>query len=399
MIPPPADWSSHPRRIVGLMSGTSLDGVDAALVEVQGGIPPAGWRLLAFHTRAYTAEERARMAALMAPEVALRDLTLGNAWLGEVFADAALAVIAAAGLTPAEVDAIASHGQTVWHVPPEDGQPGATLQLGAPAVIAERTELLTVADFRPRDMAAGGQGAPLVPFADYLLLRSGTVSRVVLNIGGIANLTYLPAGCTPADVIAFDTGPGNMVIDALVAHYTGGTQAYDVDGALAAQGWPREDLVDSILATPFFWQSPPKSTGREEFGVNYAEWLLEVAELAQISVIDMIASATLFTAASIADAIRRFVFPRGAVDEVIIGGGGAHNPTLLALLSQRLPGIPLRRHEEFGIPGDAKEALAFALLGHATLCGAPGNIPAATGASHPVVLGSITPGPPLPPRG
>ena len=199
------------------MSGTSLDGVDAALIEITGGIPPEHWRQRAFFTRPYTAEERARIAALLREEVSLPALVMANMWLGEFFAEAALTAIRAAGLTPEAVDAIASHGQTVWHIPPRDGAAGGTLQLGEPCVIAERTGILTVADFRPRDMAAGGQGAPLVPFADYLLFRDPEKSLAVVNIGGIANVTYLPRGCRPDEVVAFDTGPGNMIIDALVS--------------------------------------------------------------------------------------------------------------------------------------------------------------------------------------
>jgi len=370
------------------MSGTSLDGVDAALIEVRGGIPFDEMRMLAFFTRAYTAEERARIAGLMQPQVSLAALTSGNAWLGELFAEAALRVIAQAGLRPEDVDAVASHGQTVWHIPPEDGRLGATLQLGEPCVIAERIGLLTVADFRPRDMAAGGQGAPLVPFADYLLFNSPQLSRAVQNIGGIGNVSWIPRGGSPADMIAFDTGPGNMVIDALVSYYSGGAESFDRDGVMAAAGNVDEVLLRELLAHPYFRQAPPKSTGRELFGAGYAQALREQGEARGLAPADVVATATALTAASIARAYRDFL---GPVDEVILGGGGSYNPTLRRMLADRLAGIPVKVHEDFGISGEAKEAIAFALLGHATLCGVPANVPTATGASRAVVLGKIIP--------
>lgn len=372
------------------MSGTSLDGVDAAVVEIDGGIPPVSWRLLGFHTRPYTSEERARIGAMIGETVSLPGLTAGNMWLGELFAAAALAAIEAAGLIPTDIDAIASHGQTVWHIPAAAGQPGATLQLGEPCVIAERTGVLTVADFRPRDIAAGGQGAPLVPFADYLLFHSDAESVVMLNIGGIANVTYLPRGGSPADLVAFDTGPGNMVINALVESLTRGAQTYDIDGALAARGTVRDDLLARLMDHPYFRQAPPKSTGREAFGAHYAADIQQFLEWTCARMEDVIATATALTAESIARAVRDFLPPD--IDVVILGGGGRYNPTLVRMLTERLPGIAVRTHEDYGIPSDAKEAIAFALLGYATLCGVPNNVPAATGAAHPVVLGKIVPG-------
>lgn len=389
LIPTPTEWSSRPRRLVGLMSGTSLDGVDAALVEVRGGIPYDELTPLAFYTRPYTPEERARLAGLMRPDVPLPEVTAGHMWLGELFAEAALCVIASAGLTPAEIDAVASHGQTVWHIPPAAGQPGATLQLGQPAVIAERTGCLTVADFRSRDMAAGGQGAPLVPFADYLLFSGLGCSVAVQNIGGIGNVTWLPRDATPETLVAFDTGPGNMVIDALVSDYTEGRETFDRDGALAAAGQVDAGLLAAWLDHPYFRQAPPKSTGRELFGTPYARMLRAQAEARGLSPADTVATATALTAESIARAYRDFL---GPLDEVVLGGGGSYNPTLRRLLTERLPGIPVRTHEDHGLSGEAKEAIAFTLLGHATLCGVPANVPAATGARHPAVLGTIVPG-------
>ena len=385
MIPSPATWMARPRRIVGLMSGTSLDGIDAVLAEIAGGIPFTSLRVHDFFTRPYTAAERARIAGLLRADLPLPELLAANVWLGEIFAEAALQVIAQAGFTPAEIDAVASHGQTIWHIPPRDGQPGATLQIGEPAVIAERTGRLTVADFRPRDMAAGGQGAPLVPFADALLFPHDDASIAVQNIGGIGNVTWLPRGGDLSTILAFDTGPGNMVIDALTAHF--GRGPFDRDGAMAAAGCVDEELLGELMAHPYFSMPPPKSTGRELFGADFAADLLARKHLRPE---DAVATATALTAESIARAYRDFL--PASVDKVILGGGGSYNHTLRHMLEARLPGVPILTHEDFGISGEAKEAIAFALLGHATLCGVANNVPSATGASHAVVLGTIVPG-------
>lgn len=370
------------------MSGTSLDGVDAALIEVVGGIPYHSLHMMDFFTRPYTNDERSRIANLLRPDVPLPELMTANVWLGELFADAALQVISQAGLSPKQIDAVASHGQTIWHIPPKAGQNGATLQIGEPSVIAERTGILTVADFRPRDMAAGGQGAPLVPFADYLLFHAGDRSIAVQNIGGIGNVTWLKPGGTINDIIAFDTGPGNMVIDALVQHY--GHGLFDRDGAMAAAGNVSQQLLDALLQDPYFSTPPPKSTGREKFGAGYARELLTQATALGLSPEDTVATATALTAESIARAYRDFL--PGHVDEVILGGGGSYNPTLRDMLGERMPTSAVLTHEDRGISGEAKEGIAFALLGHATLCGACNNVISATGASHPVIMGKIIPG-------
>jgi anhydro-N-acetylmuramic acid kinase len=376
------------------MSGTSLDGIDAVLIGVEGGIPPTGWRQLAFTCVPFSPDDRARLHALMHPRVDLAALGTANMWLGERFAQAALEVIAQAGCRPEDIDAVASHGQTVWHQPPRAGQPGGTLQLGEPSVIAERTGILTVADFRPRDMAAGGQGAPLVPFADYLLFHSSVRSVAVQNIGGIANVTYLPQGAGIDQVLAFDTGPGNMVIDALVAHYSGGAESFDRDGRGAARGRVHAVLLEELLQHPYFAQSPPKSTGREEFGAAYAQTVLARCAAFGLSADDAIATVTALTAVSIVRAYQAYIAPIGAIDVLILGGGGSYNQALQAMLAERLPGVSIHQHEDAGISGAAKEAIAFALLGHATLCGVPSNVPSVTGARHPVVLGTIVPADP-----
>jgi anhydro-N-acetylmuramic acid kinase len=308
-----------------------------------------------------------------------------NVLVGEAFAGAAIAVAEAAGLSISEVDLIASHGQTVYHqVAP--GEVRSTLQIGAPAVIAEHTGCSVVADFRPRDIAAGGQGAPLVPYLDALLFADGRLHRAVQNIGGIANVTYLPPGGVPA---AFDTGPGNVLLDEAVRLLSDGRAGFDQDGRMAAQGSVDRELLDEWLAHPFFHRPPPKSTGREQWGPAEARRYVGQARDQGLSDADIVATLTAFTAWSIAAAYRAYC---GRVDEVIVAGGGVRNLALLALLRDALPGTAVRPIDEFGLDADAKEAVAFALLGYAGLHGWPNNVPAATGAAHPVVLGSLTPG-------
>ncbi|HYF90908.1 MAG TPA: anhydro-N-acetylmuramic acid kinase [Symbiobacteriaceae bacterium] len=373
------------RLVIGLMSGTSVDGMDAALVRIEGGGAGVRLRLEHFLTVPYEPAVRAAIFALFRPESAGVDVICrANFALGELFARAALKLMHEAGIDPQSVDLIGSHGQTVWHEPvglPWGGlAPGvSTLQIGEPAVIAERTGIITVADFRVRDIAAGGQGAPLVPYLDYCVLRSDQCSRVTQNIGGIGNATYLPAGCSAAEIIAFDTGPGNMIIDALTAALF--DRPYDAEGRIAAGGTVNEALLAELLAHPYFELSPPKTTGRELFGVQFARELMSH----HLPPADLIATATAFTARSIAGAYRRFL---GPVAEVIVGGGGARNPTLLRMLADELPGVRVMTHEAVGINSDAKEAMAFALLANDCILGLPTNMPGATG-GRPAVLGKV----------
>lgn len=374
--------------VVGLMSGTSADGVDAALVEIGWAEGRLAVETRAFVCRAYPSSLRVAVLEACEPSIGRVDrICWLNALLGETFAAAALEVIAAAGLRPSDVDLVASHGQTIYHATQPGDDPPSTLQIAAPAVIAERTGITTVADFRPRDVAAGGQGAPLVSYVDHLLFSHPSRNRIVQNVGGIANLTVLPAGAGADAIVAFDTGPGNMVIDALALTLVG--EECDRDGRHAAEGRVDEELLGELLAHPYFRRSPPKTTGREQFGRAYADDLLRVARLRELSAADLLATATALTVRSIGDAVRSHV---GPVDDVIVGGGGARNPTLMAWLAEELRPAQLWRHEDFGVDGDAKEAIAFAVLGYQTVHGRPNTLPRCTGARHPVVLGSIVPG-------
>jgi anhydro-N-acetylmuramic acid kinase len=379
-----------PRLVIGLISGTSADGVDAALVEITGAGLDARLGLRAGLTRPLPADDRDELFRLFDPSTGAVDrLCRFNFRLGELFADAALAVIAAAHLTPPQVDLIGSAGQTVWHIPAPHG---ATLQIGEPAVIAERTGLPVVADFRVADMAAGGHGAPLVPYFDLVVYRHPTTSRAIQNIGGIGNVTHLPAGCGPDDVCAFDTGPGNMIIDGLVTALTGGQETYDRDGAIASRGRVDQAWLAELLDDPFFRQPPPKSTGREVYGRPFAQRLLAEARRRRLAADDAVATVSALTADSIVRAYRDFVIPRGGLDEVILGGGGAYNTFLRRRIAEGL-GLPVRTSEEFGISTKLKEAMAFALLASDAVAGLATNVPAATGAAGPRVLGKFVPAP------
>jgi len=383
-----------PQLIVGLMSGTSADGIDAVVAEITGSGRRLRARVLAHAHRPFSPVMRQRILHVCLHGTVAEVCEL-NFVLGEQFARAALAVIRKAKRKPEQIAAIGSHGQTIHHLP--NTRTPSTLQIGEPAVIAERTGITTVADFRVRDMAAGGQGAPLVPYADWALFTDQTRPRIVQNIGGIGNLTFLPPRAELDDVIAFDTGPGNMVMDALVTTLSRGRLTFDRDGRWAARGRVSEKLLAEFMTHPFLRRRPPKTTGREEFGEVFLQRLLASARRLRLRPEDMIATATALTAASIADAYKRFVFPkltaseRGAL-QIILGGGGARNSTLRHMLAVRIGAGELLTHEDFGIANAAKEALAFAILAHATLLGQPSNVSNATGARRAVVLGKIVPG-------
>lgn len=373
------------------MSGTSADAIDAVVVELGGNGSGLRATLLAHVHHDFQPSFRKRLlaAALHGTVAEVCEL---NFILGEEFAKAALAAIRRARLKPSQITAIGSHGQTVHHLP--NAETPSTLQIGEPCVIAERTGVTTVADFRVRDMAAGGQGAPLVPFADWVLFTDKVRPRIVQNIGGIGNLTFLPPGGKLTDVIAFDTGPGNMVIDATVAALSKGKQAFDRDGAWASQGKTSEKLLGYCMNHPFLRRPPPKTTGREEFGEMFLKKFLSKARQLRLPAADTVCTATDFTAASIADAYHHFILPRLSADEfraiqIILGGGGVKNTTLVQMIQDRTGFGTVCGHEDFGIDSSAKEPLAFAILAHETLNHRPGNVPSATGARKSVVLGKV----------
>jgi anhydro-N-acetylmuramic acid kinase len=363
-------------RVAGIMSGTSLDGIDVAIVDIGRGI-----ETVAHFTIPYSAAVRKRILAVSNTHCHTADISRLNFELGEIYAKAVVTSCARAGVPLESLELCGCHGQTIYH---EGRGPRVnTLQIGEASVVAERLGIPVVSDFRTRDIAAGGQGAPLVPFVDYLLFASAKVSRVALNIGGIANITILPRRANPADVIAFDTGPGNMIVDQLVARLTSGKQRFDRNGAIAAKGHINRPLLDSLLKDPWYQARPPKTTGREQYGQAFLERLTG----AGVPDPDFIATATAFTAATIAGAIRQFA---PGTTEVIAAGGGTHNRQLMALLAAFLPGCRIATTTDFGIDPDAKEAIAFAILAHRTWKHQPGNLPGATGATRPVILGKIT---------
>lgn len=377
------------KRIVGLMSGTSGDGVTAALVEVWGRDEHTRVRILAWDTYTYAPAFREEIFRLFSPRIGTVDkICRLNFALAEEFAKAARRIVGKVGLGPKDIDLIASHGQTIYHTP---SIPRSTLQIGQAAVIAERTGITTVSDFRARDIAAGGQGAPLVALADFILFRSRRKGRAIQNIGGMANVTAIPRSAKLQDVFAFDTGPGNMVIDAAVKKLTRGRLLMDQDGAIARRGQVDVRLLSWLMDSPFVRKQPPKTTGREEFGEQFAKAYLKRAKSNGMRTTDIVATATAFTAESITYNYKRFVWPRCHIDEVVLGGGGTKNLALVRMLQDRLR-LPVLLHEDFGIPSEAKEAIAFAILGNQTMEGRPGNVPSATGASRPVVLGTICPG-------
>ena len=378
--------SSGSRVIVGLMSGTSLDGISAAVVRFrQGDDGPPAAELLAFTVTEYTPAQRTRLAAAMAG-VSSAEYCRVAFDLGEWLAQAAMNVIAEAGVARGDLAAIASHGQTVWHEPGH-----STWQIGEAAVIAERTGLPVIADFRVRDVAAGGHGAPLVPIADALLFASPDRWRCLQNIGGIGNVTVVPPHGDLDGVRAFDTGPGMVLIDGLVRTLAGDRLTFDRDAVLSRAGTVIDDVVASVLAEPYFAAEPPKSTGRELFSPAYIASFIERCRAARrgATTEDIVASAVAVTAASIADAYRRWI-PE-PVTEVLLAGGGSKHPLLVEMLRARLAPLVFRPFDELYFDAEAKEAVAFALLGYLHLTRQPGNVPRATGARGPRILGKLTP--------
>ena len=380
------------RRIIGLMSGTSADGIDAAAVRLWESDDGLSQEVLGFETIAYPAGLREQIMAVSDPETSrIDELARLHFELGELFSRAAIAVAGSAGLSMVGIDLIGSHGQTVHHLPEREErfgvETGATLQLGDPSVIAQRTGVVTVGDFRPADVARGGQGAPLVPYVDYLLFRHPTLARGLLNLGGIANLTVLPADPEPGSVMAFDTGPANMLIDAVARMELG--QSMDRNGAGARRGTAYKELVENVLAMTYFERQPPKSTGRESFGGPCAESLVRSGREAGLNANDLLATATEITVLSIQGAYRKFVEPVTPLDELIVSGGGARNGYMLERLVRVLSPVEVVTSDERGLASDAKEAVAFAMLADQTVRGRPGSLPGSTGADRPAVLGKI----------
>jgi anhydro-N-acetylmuramic acid kinase len=379
--------------IIGLMSGTSADGIEVAIIEVEpknSSTNHLDWRLVSHISVPFSTKLHADILHGVTPKATVEQICSLNFELGEAFANAALTGIQHAGLSNDQIAAIGSHGQTVWHIPAY-----ATLQIGSGAVIAERTGITTISNFRARDIAAGGQGAPLVAFTDVLMLTHPTLIRAAQNIGGIGNVTYLPPANTrdKGEAFAFDTGPGNMLIDDVARRATNSLWHYDIDGQLAAEGKVDGVLYEELMDHPFMAQRPPKTTGREVFGANFGEALWQNATSRNIKPADLAATVTMLTAASISYAYTQFL-PH-LPDEVIVSGGGAKNPTLMRMLHQQLstqkPTIKIILSDDLGIKSDAKEAIAFAVLAYQTLCNRPSNLPSATGARHAVILGDITP--------
>jgi len=422
--------------VLGVMSGTSADGIDVALARTSGAPPQLHAKLLDHTSFKFPPRVRAEILRVAEQQsISAGELSQLHVRLGHIYADAILAALKKFGVARSRIGLIGNHGQTIFH----QGRPtpylgvrtASTLQIGDGSVIAARTEITTVSDFRPADMALGGQGAPLVPFADYVLYRHPKIGRVSLNIGGIANLTVIPAGARPDQVFAFDTGPGNMLIDALVSHFTHGRQRFDKDGHLARNGFIRRPLLKALLQDPYLKLKPPKSTGREYYGATYIKKVLALARRYNVKANDLIRTATTFTAVCVSDALHTFVLPKHKVEEIVVSGGGAQNPLLLEALQiftlvpprsvysdvdrrkkivisviLPVPGkkaspmpkdislFTIRRSSEFGIPEEAKEAFAFALLAYETFHQRASNLPSATGARGPAILGKISYAPP-----
>jgi anhydro-N-acetylmuramic acid kinase len=375
------------KLVVGLMSGTSMDGIDAALLKITGSGTGTRIELINFICVPYEENIRRGLEGL-SRNCSPADISRLDFLIGAAFADAALRVIEEAGLEKGSVDLIGSHGQTVYHNPPsrKEGIP-STLQLGELDMIAETTGITTVGDFRTRDISAGGEGAPLVPYADYLLFNNTGRVRIAQNIGGIANATVITERLD--DVTAFDTGPGNMLMDRVINISTGGKKRFDEGGEYASRGEADEKLLKELLAEPYFSLPPPKSTGEELFGRERAEALVSRVNKGQIPLIDLMATLLELTVKSISLSYERFIFPQHNISEIIFSGGGCRNPVLMDRLRTEFRDIKCSTTDDYGIPSDAKEAAAFAILANELISGNPGNLTGVTGASHRVPLGKI----------
>lgn len=387
--------TSKPLLVLGLMSGTSADGIDVALARISGAPPRLNVRLIG-HTKIGFPRETRKEILHIAEQ---RPITAGRLSqldfsLGALYADAALKACKRFRISPRKIDLIGSHGQTVFHESWASTRCASTLQIGEGAVIAACSGITTVSDFRPPDIALRGQGAPLVPYADYLLYRHPKMSRASLNLGGIANITVLPAASKPSQVLGFDTGPANILIDGLVRHFSKGQKQFDRDARLALKGRTIRPLLQELLRDPYLRLAPPKSTGREYYGEGYLRRIISLGRRYRATPNDLIRVATLFTALSVVDAVNRIVVPRTKIQQLIVSGGGAHNPLIFAQIAALLPEVEVVPSSKLGIPEDAKEALAFAMFAYETFHHRPSNLPSATGARGPAILGKISYAPP-----
>jgi anhydro-N-acetylmuramic acid kinase len=378
--------------VIGLMSGTSLDGVDAALVDIKGSGEETQIQLKHFISVPFAKDVQAELLRVASQTpVQAQVVSHLNFLLATLYTEAITQLCQEAGVEQSHVDLIGSHGQTIFHqsepAPFCGRMLASTLQIGEGSLLAENTGVTTISDFRPRDMAAGGKGAPLIPYVDYLLFRDRRLGRVLLNVGGIANITSLPASATMDQVKAFDTGPGNMVIDALVRRFTNEAKTYDANGSIAVGGQVIVPLLEKLLAQPFFSTPPPKTAGREQFGEGFVQQLLDHSRTSRFE--DLVCTATELTVRSVAAAVTRFVLPETTVQQLIVSGGGARNLFLMQRLRSALPDIQVLSSHDLGIPTAAKEAMGFAILANETLHLHASNVPAATGARHPVVLGKV----------
>jgi anhydro-N-acetylmuramic acid kinase len=359
--------------VAGIMSGTSLDGIDVAVVDIGEG--PRIRKVIAHRSTPYPAQVRERLLKISNADTHTAEISRLNFLLPELYAKA----LQRSGVPLEKIELIGCHGQTIYHEPARN-----TLQIGDGSVLAERMGVPVVSDFRTRDIAAGGHGAPLVPYVDYLLFRDRRRGRVALNIGGIANIAIIPAGAAPDQVVAFDTGPGNMVIDQLISRHTGGRLTYDRGGLIASKNAVNRELLDRLLDDPFYRAKPPKTAGREQYGREFVNDLLATG----LPVEELIATTTALTPATIALGIQQFA--AAPVHEIVVGGGGAHNRAMMGYLAAFLPGVCVRTTDDFGINSDVKEAIAFAVLAYETWNRRPSNLPSATGARRSVILGKVS---------
>ena len=373
------------KLVVGLMSGTSIDGIDCALVSIEGYGVDTKITLLEFENFSFDLQTKKDILSCCSLENSnVEKICKLNFQLGHAFADAVIKLCTEKGIPLDYIDLVGSHGQTIYHLPQN-----STLQIGEPAVIAEKTGIPVVADFRVRDVAAGGHGAPLVPYTEYLLYRSEDKTRVLQNIGGIGNCTLIPKDGGLQDVIAFDTGPGNMIMDDIMYQLTNGEMCYDKNGDLAAAGRIDKELLAELMGHPYMQIHPPKTTGREMFGKNYSKELLERCMTRGMKQEDIVATVTAFTAESIAYHLETYIYPLHKVDELIIGGGGSYNKTLIKILKDRCKDVSVKIQEEIGYSSDAKEAIAFAILANEALHGNTNNVPSVTGARESVIMGKF----------